>query len=74
MGAASTVSASTNLLSVSVKVGKDPIPTGNKQNVIVSVSDAKSNEKVAGAKVIGLVMKPTLYSAPSSLEIYIVFS
>jgi hypothetical protein len=49
--------SSTNLLSVSVKVGKDPVTTGNKQNIIVSVSDARSNEKVAGAKVIGQVMK-----------------
>ena len=49
--------SSTNSLSVSVKVGKDPITAGNKQNIVVSVSDARSNEKVAGAKVIGQVMK-----------------
>jgi hypothetical protein len=51
--------SSTGLLSVFIKVGKDPVTAGNKQNVIVSVSDARSNEKVAGAKVIGLVMKPS---------------
>jgi hypothetical protein len=49
--------SSTNSLLVSVKVGKDPITAGNKQNIIVSVSDAISNEKVAGAKVTGQVVK-----------------
>jgi hypothetical protein len=38
-------------------MGNDPITAGNKQNVIVLVSDATSNEKVAGAKVVCQVTK-----------------
>jgi hypothetical protein len=45
------------LLSVSVKVANDPVTVGKKQNVIVLVSDATSNDKVSGAEVVGQVTK-----------------
>jgi hypothetical protein len=46
-----------NLLSVSIIVGNDPITAGDKQSLIISVSDARSNDKVAGAKIVGQVTK-----------------
>ena len=46
-----------SLLSVLIKLGNDSITAGNKQKVTVLVSDATSNEKVAGAKVVGQVTK-----------------
>jgi len=45
------------LLSVSVNVADDPVTVGKKQNVIVLVSDATSNDKVSGAEVVGQVTK-----------------
>jgi hypothetical protein len=44
-----------NPLSVSILVGSDPISVGDKQILIISVSDARSNDKVAGAKIVGHV-------------------
>src|SRR5919199_6239643 len=46
-----------NLLSVSIMVGNDPITAGDRQSVIISVSDARSNDKVAGANIAGQVTK-----------------
>ncbi len=46
-----------NLLSVSIMVGNDPITAGDKQSLIISVSDARSNDKVAGANIVGQVSK-----------------
>src|SRR5215212_6917518 len=46
-----------NLLSVSIMVGNDPINSGDKQSLIISVSDARSNDKVAGANIVGQVSK-----------------
>ncbi len=44
-----------NLLSVSILVDNDPITVGDKQILIISVSDARSNDKVADAKIVGQV-------------------
>lgn len=38
-------------------VGNDPINSGDKQSLIISVSDARSNDKVAGANIVGQVSK-----------------
>src|ERR1051325_7959157 len=46
-----------NLLLVSIKVGNDPITAGDRESVIISVSDARSNDKVAGANIAGQVTK-----------------
>jgi hypothetical protein len=46
-----------NLLSVSITVGNNPISAGDKQSLTVSVSDAKTNDKVVGAKILGQVTK-----------------
>jgi hypothetical protein len=42
-------------LSISIKVDKDPIVRGNDQTVTVTVSDAKSDDKIDGASVKGSV-------------------
>jgi hypothetical protein len=44
-----------NLLSVSILVGNDPITVGDKQILSIYVSDARSNDKVADAKIVGQV-------------------
>jgi hypothetical protein len=46
-----------NMLAVSIIVGNDPIRAGGKQSLTVSVSDAKTNDKVAGANILGQVTK-----------------
>ena len=46
-----------NMLSVSIIVGSNPISAGDKQSLTVSVSDAKTNDEVAGAKILGQVTK-----------------
>jgi hypothetical protein len=38
-------------------VGNDPITAGDRQSLIISVSDARSNDKVAGANIAGQVTK-----------------
>ena len=46
-----------NLLLVSIKVNNDPITAGDRESIIISVSDARSNDKVAGANIAGQVTK-----------------
>jgi hypothetical protein len=45
-------------LSVSIDISKKPVSRGNKQAIVVTVSNANSDEKVVGAEVIGHVFHP----------------
>jgi hypothetical protein len=45
-------------LSVSIDISKKPVSRGNKQAIVVTVSNANTDEKVVGAEVIGHVFHP----------------
>jgi hypothetical protein len=57
-------------LSISIKVDKDPIVRGNDQTITVTVSDAKSHEKIGGASVEGSVKYVTSHKEPLSGSTY----
>jgi hypothetical protein len=78
-----SIKNSISSLSVSFEVGKNSIDRGEDQNIVVRISNEKSNNAVAGAKVTGELFHPsgefnTLgerntdeapYSAPFNVEL-----
>jgi hypothetical protein len=56
---AKSMDNSNKQLLVSIDISNNPVSQGNKQAILVTVSNADSDENVAGAKVIGYIFHPS---------------
>lgn len=48
----------TKAMSVAIDVAKNPVSRGSDQNITITVSDAATNERIAGAELVGKLLYP----------------